>query len=56
MELPLGGKLVSVKELPPINKESTELELVSNIIKELHFNERLWLYYYRLENNRLKWL
>ena len=26
-----------------------------NRIKILHFDEGFWLYYYRLENNRLKW-
>lgn len=26
-----------------------------NRIKILHFDERFWLYYYRLENGRLKW-
>lgn len=26
-----------------------------NRIKILHFDEGLWLYYYRLENGRLKW-
>lgn len=27
-----------------------------NRIKILHFDEGFWLYYYRLENGRLKWL
>ena len=26
-----------------------------NRVKILHFDEGFWLYYYRLENNRLKW-
>ncbi len=26
-----------------------------NRIKILHFNEGFWLYYYRLENSKLKW-
>ena len=26
-----------------------------NRVKLLHFDEGFWLYYYRLENNRLKW-
>ncbi len=26
-----------------------------NRIKILHFDEGFWLYYYRLENNKLKW-
>ena len=26
-----------------------------NRIKILHFDEGFWLYYYRLENGRLKW-